>query len=135
LSSAPPSRGEWYGGFGKIYLGRSYLGGQQSMEVFTKHYCLHLQTKISNGKIVLFSTCTFTLNKGNTSVEVVELVPYAMNGWGNMWDFWFYIQTKDSEGVLSLSLSIMCSHCNVTFPQFKVKKDNADDVALHRAVG
>lgn len=36
------------------------------------------------------------------------------------------------EGVLRLPTSIICSHCYVFFPQFKVKKENADEVAFHR---
>jgi hypothetical protein len=65
--------------------------------------------------------------------EVVELVPCAKNKWGNWWDFLFYVTLKDTEGVPGLPLSIMCSHFYMAFPQFKLKKEDANKDALHRA--
>jgi hypothetical protein len=56
------------------------------------------------------------------------------NRWGNWWNFWFYIHMKEGEGAPSLPLSIMCSHCYVAFPQFKVKKDNAYEGAFRNEV-
>jgi hypothetical protein len=41
---------------------------------------------------------------------------------------------KEGEGAPSLPLSIMCSHCYVAFPQFKVKKDNAYEGAFRNEV-
>jgi hypothetical protein len=32
-----------------------------------------------------------------------------------------------------LPLTILCSHCYIAFPKFKVKKGDADEVALDRA--
>jgi hypothetical protein len=62
-------------------------GGQPSVEVFAKHYCLHWQKRKIGHKIAHFGSCTFTPRTGKTSMEVVELVPYARNKWGNWWDF------------------------------------------------
>jgi hypothetical protein len=57
--------------------------GQPSVEVFAKNYYLHWQKRKIGGKIAQFGSCTFTPRIGKTSVEVVELVPYARNKWGN----------------------------------------------------
>jgi hypothetical protein len=62
-------------------------GGQPSVEVFTKHYCLHWQKRKIGHKIAQFGSCTFTSRTGKTSMEVVELVPCARNKWGDWWDF------------------------------------------------
>lgn len=61
--------------------------GEPLVEVFAKKYCLHLQKKVIGGKVVQFGTCTFTPRTGKTLGEVVEIVPYAKNKWGNWWDF------------------------------------------------
>jgi hypothetical protein len=57
--------------------------GQPSVEIFTKNYCLHWQKRKIGSKIAQFGSCTFTPRTGKTSAEVVELVPYARNKWGN----------------------------------------------------
>jgi hypothetical protein len=51
------------------------------VEVFTKHYCLHWQKRKIGHKIAQFGSCTFTSRTGKTSMEVVELVPCALNKW------------------------------------------------------
>jgi hypothetical protein len=58
-------------------------GGQPSVEVFAKHYCLHWQKRKIGHKIAQFGSCTFTPRTRKTSMEVVELVPCARNKWGN----------------------------------------------------
>jgi hypothetical protein len=65
-----------------VWATTSY-GGQPSVEVFTKHYCLHWQKRKIGHKIAQFGSCTFTPKTGKTSMEVVELVPCARNKWGN----------------------------------------------------
>jgi hypothetical protein len=52
-------------------------GGQPSVEVFAKNYCLHWQKKKIGNKIAQFGSCTFTPRTGKTSAEVMEIVPYA----------------------------------------------------------
>jgi hypothetical protein len=52
---------------------------------------------------------------------------------GNWWNFWFYVTLKDVEGVLGLPPSILCSHCYIAFPQFKLKKGDVNEVALRCA--
>jgi hypothetical protein len=76
----------------KFIWAEGTYGGQPSVEVFAKNYCLHWHKNVSGGKIVQFVTCTFTLRIGKSSGEVVELVPCAKNKWGNWWYFWFYVQ-------------------------------------------
>jgi hypothetical protein len=65
-----------------VWVTTSY-GGQPSVEVFAKHYCLHWQKRKIGHKIAQFGSCTFTPKTGKTSMEVVELVPCARNKWGN----------------------------------------------------
>jgi hypothetical protein len=65
-----------------------------------------------------------------TSVEIIEIVPCAKNKWGNWWDFWFYVAPGDVEGLPTLPPAILCSHCYVAFPHFKVKKGDRDEEAL-----
>jgi hypothetical protein len=65
-----------------VWATTSY-GGQPSMEVFTKHYCLLWQKRKIGHEIAQFGSCTFTPRTGKTSMEVVELVPCARNKWGN----------------------------------------------------
>jgi hypothetical protein len=62
-------------------------GGQPSIEVFTKNYCLRWQKRKIGSKIAQFGSCTFTPRTRKTSAEVVELVPCARNKWGNWWDY------------------------------------------------
>jgi hypothetical protein len=57
----------------------------------------------------------------------VEIVPCARNKWGNWWDFWFYVAPKDDEGLSSLPPAILCSHCYVAFPRFKVAEEDEDE--------
>jgi hypothetical protein len=108
-------------------------GGEPSVEVFTKNYCLHWQKKKIGVLIAQFGSCTFTPRIRKTSVEVVEIVPYAKNKWGNWWDFWFYVAPGDVERLSGLPPSILCSHCYVAFPQFKVKKGDKNEEALRDA--
>jgi hypothetical protein len=65
-----------------VWAATSY-GGQPSVEVFAKHYCLHWQKRKIGHNIAQFGSCTFTPKTGKTSMEVVELVPCARNKWGN----------------------------------------------------
>jgi hypothetical protein len=58
-------------------------GGQPSVEVCAKNYCLYWQKRKTGSKIAQFGSCTFTPRTGKTSAEVVELVPCARNKWGN----------------------------------------------------
>jgi hypothetical protein len=103
-------------------------GGQPSVEVFAKNYCLHWQKRKIGDKI----SCTFTPRTGKTSAEVVEIVPCARNKWGNWWDFLFYVSCGEVE-VPGLPPAIMCSHCYVAFPRFEVAEDDEDEVALRYA--
>jgi hypothetical protein len=73
-----------------VWATTSY-GGQPSVEVFAKYYCLHWQKRMIGDKIAQFGSCTFTPKTGKTSMEVVELVPCACNKWGNWYEFWFYV--------------------------------------------
>jgi hypothetical protein len=108
-------------------------GGQPSVEVFAKHYCLHWQKRKIGQKIAQFGSCTFTLRTGKTSMEVVELVPYARNKSGNWWDFWFYVSEGEVENHLGLPVAVMCSHYYVAYPQFEVAEDDENEGALRCA--
>jgi hypothetical protein len=108
-------------------------GGQPSVEVFVKNYCLHWQKRKIGNKITQFVSCTFTPRTGKTPAEVVEIVPCARNKWGNWWDYWFYVFPGDVEDLPSLPLAILCSHCYVAFPQFEVAEDDEDEGALRYA--
>jgi hypothetical protein len=108
----------------------SSYGGELSTEVFAKNYCLHWQKKKIGGLIAQFGSCTFMARTGKTMAEVIEIVPCANNKWGNWWDFWFYVAPGDVEGLPALPLTILCSHCYVAFPQFKVKKGDQNEEAL-----
>jgi hypothetical protein len=108
-------------------------GGQPSVEVFTKHYCLHWQKRKIGHEIAQFGSCTFTPKTGKTSMEVVELVPCARNKWGNWWEFWFYVSEGTVEDHPGLPVAIMCSHYYVAYPQFEVAEDDADEGALRCA--
>jgi hypothetical protein len=109
-------------------------GGQPSVEVFAKNYCLHWQKKKIGNKIAQFGSCTFTPRTGKTSAEVVEIVPCARNKWGNWWDYWFYVSGGEVEDLPGLPAAIMCSHFYVAFPPFEVAEDNEDERALRYAV-
>jgi hypothetical protein len=52
---------------------------------------------------------------------------------GKLWDFWFYVTLKDAEGIPGLPPSILCSHCYIAFPQFKLKKGDVNKDVVHRA--
>jgi hypothetical protein len=71
----------------KYVWAMTLYGGQPSVEVFAKQYCLHWQKRKIGHKIAQFGSCTFTPKSGKTSMQVVELVPCARNKWGNWWDF------------------------------------------------
>jgi hypothetical protein len=108
----------------------SSYGGEPSVEVFAKNYCLHWQKRKIGGLIAQFGSCTFTPRTGKTSAEVVEIVSCAKNKWGNWWEFWFYVAPNDVEGLPSLPAAILCSHCYDVFPQFKVMKGGQDEQAF-----
>jgi hypothetical protein len=108
-------------------------GGQPSVEVFAKHYCLHWQKRKIGHKIAQFGSCTFMPRTGKTSMEVVELVPCARNKWGNWWDFWFYVSEGAVEDHPGLPMAVMCSHYYVAYPQFEVAEDDEDEGALRCA--
>jgi hypothetical protein len=108
-------------------------GGQPSVEVFAKHYCLHWQKRKIGNEITQFGSCTFMPRTGKTSMEVVELVPCAHNKWGNWWDFWFNVSKGAVEDHPGLPVAVMCSHHYVTYPQFEVAKDDEDEGALRCA--
>jgi hypothetical protein len=108
-------------------------GGQPSIEVFAKNYCLHWQKRKIGRKIAQFGSCTFTPRTGKTSAEVVELVPCARNKWGNWYDYWFYVSGGEVEDLLGLPAAVMCSHCYVAFPPFEVAEDDRDEGALRCA--
>jgi hypothetical protein len=105
-------------------------GGQPSVEVFAKNYCLHWQKRKIGNKIAQFGSCTFTPRTRKTSAEVVEIVPCARNKWGNWWVFWFYVAPGDVEDVPGLLPAILCSHCYVAFPRFEVVEEDEDEGAL-----
>jgi hypothetical protein len=115
-----------------VWVVTSY-GGQPSVEVFAKHYCLHWQKRNIGHEIAQFGSCTFTPRTGKTSMEVVELVPCARNKWGNWWDFWFYISEGAVEDHPGLPVAVMCSHYYVAYPQFEVAEDDEDEGALRCA--
>jgi hypothetical protein len=115
-----------------VWATTSY-GGQPSVEVFAKQYCLHWQKRKIGHKIVQFGSCTFTPKSGKTSMEVVELVPYARNKWGNWWDYWFYVLEAEVEDHPGLPAAIMCSHYYVAYLPFEVAKDDENERALRIA--
>jgi hypothetical protein len=114
-----------------VWATTSY-GGQPSVEVFAKNYCLHWQKRKIGHEIAQFGSCTFTPRTGKTSMEVVELVPCARNKWGNWWDFWFYVSEGAVEDHAGLPVAVMCSHYYVAYPQFEVAEDDEDERALRR---
>jgi hypothetical protein len=116
-----------------VWATTSY-GGQPSVEVFAKHYCLHWQKRKIGHKIAQFGSCTFTPKTGKTSMEVVELVPCARNKWGNWWEFWFYVSEGTVEDHPGLPVAVMCSHYYVAYPQFEIAEDDENEGALWCAV-
>jgi hypothetical protein len=106
-----------------VWATTSY-GGQPSVEVFAKHYCLHWQKRKMGDEIAQFGSCTFTPKSGKTSMEVVDLVPCARNKWGNWWDYWFYVSEAEVEDHPGLPAAIMCSHYYVAYPPFEVAEDD-----------
>jgi hypothetical protein len=115
-----------------VWATTSY-GGQPSVEVFAKQYCLHWQKRKIGQKIAQFGSCTFTLKSVKTSMEVVELVPCARNKWGNWWDYWFYVSKAEVEDHPGLPAAIMCSHYYVAYPSFEVAEDDENESALRIA--
>jgi hypothetical protein len=117
----------------KYVCATTSYGGQPSVEVFAKQYCLHWQKRKIGHKIAQFRSCTFTPKSGKTSMEVVELVPCARNKWGNWWDYWFYVSEAEVEDHPGLPAAIMCSHYYVVYPPFEVAEDDEDERALRIA--
>jgi hypothetical protein len=117
-----------------VWATTSY-GGQPSVEVSAKYYCLHWQKRKIGNKIAQFGSCTFMPKTGKTSMEVVELVPCARNKWGNWWDFWFYVAEGTVEDHPGLPMAEMCSHCYSAYPQFEVAEEDADEGAMRCAAG
>jgi hypothetical protein len=115
-----------------IWATTSY-GGQPSVEVFVKYYCLHWQKRMIGNKIAQFGSCTFTPKTGKTSMEVIELVPCARNKWGNWWEFWFYVAEGTVEDHPGLPVAEMCSHYFSAYLQFEVAEEDADEGALRCA--
>jgi hypothetical protein len=116
-----------------VWATTSY-GGQPSVEVFAKHYCLHWHKRKIGHKIAQFGSCTFTPKTDKTSMEVMELVPCARNKWGNWWEFWFYVSEGTVEDHPELPMAVMCSHYYVAYPQFEVAEDDENEGALRCAV-
>jgi hypothetical protein len=117
-----------------VWATTSY-GGQPSVEVFAKYYCLHWQKRMIRNKIAQFGSCTFTPKTGKTSMEVVELVTCARNKWGNWWEFWFYVAEGTVEDHPGLPVAEMCSHYYSAYLQFEVAEEDADEEALRCAAG
>jgi hypothetical protein len=115
-----------------VWATTSY-GGQASVEVFAKYYCMHWQKRKIGNKIAQFGSCTFTPKTGKTSMEVVELVPCARNKWGNWWEFWFYIAEGTVEDHPGLPVAVMCSHYYSAYPQFEVAEEDGDEGAFRCA--
>jgi hypothetical protein len=115
-----------------VWATTSY-GGQPSVEVLAKHYCLHWQKRRIGNKIVQFGSCTFMPKTGKTSMEVVELVPCARNKWGNWWEFWFYVAEGTVEDHPGLPVAEMCSHYYSTYPLFEVAEEDENEEALRCA--
>jgi hypothetical protein len=117
-----------------VWATTSY-GGQPSVEVFVKYYCLHWQKRMIGDEVAQFGSCTFTPKTGKTTMEVVELVPCARNKWGNWHEFWFYIAEGTVEDYPGLPVSEMCSHFYSAYPPFEVAEEDADEGALRCAAG
>jgi hypothetical protein len=92
-----------------------------------------LQKRKIGDEIAQFGSCTFTPKTDKTLMEVVELVPCALNKWGNWWDFWFYISEGTVEDHPGLPMAVMCSHHYTSYLQFEVAEDDEDEGALRCA--
>jgi hypothetical protein len=112
-----------------VWATTSY-GGQPSVEVFAKYYCLHWQKRMIGDEVAQFGSCTFTPKTGKTTMQVVELVPCARNKWGNWNEFWFYVAEGTVEGHEGLPMSEMCSYFYSAYPPFEVAEEDADEGAL-----
>jgi hypothetical protein len=110
-------------------------GGQPSVKVFEKYYCLHWQKRMIGDEVAQFGSCTFTPKTGKTTMEVVELVPCTRNKWGNWNEFWFYVAEGTVEDHEGLPVSEMCLHFYSAYPPFEVAEEDADEGALRCAVG
>jgi hypothetical protein len=117
-----------------VWATTSY-GGQPSVEVFAKYYCLHWQKRMIGSEVAQFGSCTFTPKTGKTMMQVVELVPCARNKWGNWQDFWFYVAEGIAEDHPGLPVSEMCSHFYSAYPPFEVADEDANEGALRCAAG
>ena len=117
-----------------VWATTSY-GGQPSVEVFAKNYCLHWQKRVVEGGVAQFGSCTFTPKTGKTTMPVVELVPCARNKWGSWNEFWFYVSEATVEGHQGLPVSVMCSHYYSAYPPFEVAEEDTDEEALRYAAG
>jgi hypothetical protein len=117
-----------------VWATTSY-GGQPSVEVFAKYYCLHWQKRMIGDEVAQFGSCTFTPKTGKTTMDVVELVPCARNKWGNWNEFWFYVVEGTVEDHPGLPVSEMCSHFYSAYPPFEVAEEDADEGALRCAAG
>jgi hypothetical protein len=117
-----------------VWATTSY-GGQPSVKVFAKYYCLHWQKRMIGNKVAQFGSCTFTPKTSKTSTEVVELVPCARNKWGNWHEFWFYVAEGTVEDHAGLPVAEMCSHYYSAYPPFEVAEEDADEGALRCAAG
>jgi hypothetical protein len=117
-----------------VWATTSY-GGQPSVEVFAKYYCLHWQKRMIGDEVAQFGSCTFTPKTGKTTMQVVELVPCARNKWGNWNEFWFYVAEGTVEGHEGLLVSEMCSHFYSAYPPFEVAEEDMDEGALRCAAG
>jgi hypothetical protein len=117
-----------------VWATTSY-GGQPSVEVFAKYYCLHWKKRMIGDEVAQFGSCTFTPKTGKTTMEVVELVPCARNKWGNWNEFWFYVAEGTVEDHERLPASEMCSHFYSAYPPFEVAEEDADEGALRCAAG
>jgi hypothetical protein len=95
-----------------VWATTSY-GGQPSVEVFAKYYCLHWQKRMIGDEVAQFGSCTFMPKTGKTTMEVVELVPCTRNKWGNWNEFWFYV----AEGTIETIRGSPCPRCVRIFTQ------------------
>jgi hypothetical protein len=92
----------------------SSYGGQPSVEVFTKNYCLHWQKRKIGDKIAQFGSCTFTPRTWKTSAEVVEIVLCARNKWvigGIFGSMWHPVMSKAYQVCLCPSYSHIVMWC------------------------
>jgi hypothetical protein len=121
------------GALSKYVWATTSYGGQPSVEVFVKYYCLHWQKRKIENEIAQFGSCTFTPKTGKTSMEVVELVPCARNKWDNWWEFWFYVAEGTIEDHSGLPVAEMCSHYYSVYTQFEVAEEDENEGALRCA--